>query len=613
MNKRFTKLTGILLALVLVIGLMPMNMAKAAQKETITILETSDIHGFLMNHDYATDTPADKGLVQCATVIKEQRAIDPDLIYVDNGDITQGNMVSEFRGKKTHPAILALNYLKADAWELGNHEFNYEFESLQKNIKGFKGTVLGANIYKADGTRFVNPYLIKNVKGVKVAIIGIEAPHVTNWESDPSHYNGMKFTTPEEEIGKVLGELEKEKPDVIVALCHYGEEGEYELAKNGGMYDVAKKYADKIDAFLIGHSHTTLTDYLVNGEWKTEYTEGASTVLLETNTQGINVGKLTITVEKDGTGWKVTDKKVENLSTAGKAADKGLVKVLKTTHKKSVKKANTVVGTIAEDFHETSMFVPGMPYELIADGPVLDLIHTVQLKETGADISLAALFDVNSNLKKGDYKLKDGVNVYKYDNTLMAVKITGKQLKAIMEQQHGAFYNEYKDGDVTISFNENIRMYNCDTFQGKDGALTYEIDISKAVGKRIKNLKWKGEKIKDDDKFVLALNNYRYSGLVGAGLLNADDLVYDSNATASIPAVRDMISQYVKSVGKLTPKCDNNWKIVGYNFKYDGVDVEAIYQMIRDGKIVIPASSDGRTTNVKAVNIKDLKAQGLIK
>ncbi|MBP5159231.1 MAG: metallophosphoesterase, partial [Lachnospiraceae bacterium] len=212
MKKGINRVLGLFLVLALAIGLMQVPaQTKAAEKQTITILETSDIHGMLMNHDYATDTPQDKGLVQAATVIAEQRKIDPDLIYVDDGDLLQGNMISEFRSsKECSPAIEALNYLKCDAWELGNHEFNYEFDTLEANIKGFKGTVLGGNIYKADGTRFVNPYLVKEINGVKVAIIGVDAPHVTRWESDKSHYNNMKFTAPGEEIGNILNELDKD-------------------------------------------------------------------------------------------------------------------------------------------------------------------------------------------------------------------------------------------------------------------------------------------------------------------------------------------------------------------------------------------------------------------
>ncbi len=609
MKKGIYRVLGLFLALALVIGVLQIPAeAKAAEKKTVTILETSDIHGFLMNHNYATDTPYDGGLVQAATVIKEQRAIDPNLIYVDCGDLVQGNMISEFRSTTMpSPAVEALNALNCDAWELGNHEFNYEFASLEANIKGFKNHVLGGNIYKADGTRFVEPYFVKEVNGIKVAILGVDAPHITRWESDSSHYNNMKFTAPGDEIGKILDEIEKDvKPDVVICMAHYGEDGEYELAGTGGMYQVAKKYADRVDAFLIGHAHSVLTKYLVNGEWQDEYSKDAKTVMIETGTQCVNVGKITIDVEKDGDTCKVVDRKVENLSTLGKTPDADMVKLVKEVHEESVRLANTVVGTVAKNFYDDPMWLPGIPYSIIQDGPILDLIHKVQLKETGADVSIAALFVADSNLLKGDYKLKDGVNVYKYDNTLMACTCTGKQLKAIMEQQAGNFFNQYVEGDVTISFNPNIRMYNYDTFQG----VNYEIDISQPEGSRIKNVTFKGEPLKDDQVIKLALNNYRFGGLTGSGLLDKTTQYYDSAATADVPAVRDMISQYIKDAKGVTPETDNNWKIVGADLS--DPQAELVYDMVRKGEITIPTSEDGRTPNIKSLNAIELRKEGVL-
>lgn len=604
MKKYIRKISSVFMILAMILGLIGPMKIMAAENVEINLLGTSDLHGFLMAHDYATDTPTNYGLSKVATVVQEERAKDNELLLVDCGDATQGNFVSDYRNEEIHPVINAMNLMDYDVFTLGNHEFNYEFSSLQNMIAKSEAAVLGGNIYKADGTRFADAYVIKEVKGVRVAMFGITAPHVPRWESDKSHYNNMTFTSPMEETDKILKELEG-KADVIIGIVHYGEDGEYETE---GMYDVAKKYADKVDAFFIGHSHAILEKYLVNGEFTDEYTKESSTVLLETGTQGRNVGKLTLTLEHTGSGWLVTDRKVDNIATAEYKENAELVAVLKETHEASVKTANTVVGKVGKNFYDDPYFLPGIPYAVLQDGPLIDLINKVQMEKTGADVSLAALFDGNSNLLKGDYMMKDGVKVYKYDNTLMAVKVTGKQLKAIMEQQAGNFFNQYQEGDVTISFNENIRLYNYDMFAGVD----YQIDISKPAGQRIVNVMYKGAPLKDNEKLVLALNNYRYGGLSASGLISSapEDLVYDSAATEAVPAVRDMISRYVEDKGSLQPSTDNNWEIIGYDFNYAGT--EKVYEMIRDGKIIIPSSADGRTTNVKSVNMNDLLKQGII-
>ena len=193
------------------------------------------------------------------------------------------------------------------------------------------------------------------------------------------------------------------------------------------------------------------------------------------------------------------------------------------------------------------------------------------------------------------------MKIYKYDNTLYGVKVTGKQMKAIMEEKAGNFFNQYQPGDVTISFNPNIRLYNYDMFAGLD----YEIDISKPAGSRIQNVVYKGQPMKDTDTMVLALNNYRYGGLVSAGLINEADVVYEGGA------VRDMITEYVESLdGPLMPEVDNNWKIVGADL--DDPQKDLIYEKVRSGEIAIPTSEDGRTPNIASLNGPALRSEGVL-
>ena len=154
---------------------------------------------------------------------------------------------------------------------------------------------------------------------------------------------------------------------------------------------------------------------------------------------------------------------------------------------------------------------------------------------------------------------------------------------------------------MTISFDPNIRMYNYDEFAG----VNYEIDISKPAGSRIQNVTYQGKPLADDQTLVLALNNYRYGGLVAAGLLNESDVVYEGGA------VRDMISDYVASLsGPLMPECDHNWKIVGADLNDPQRDL--IYEKVRSGELQIPTSEDGRTPNVASLNGPALRAAGVL-
>jgi len=584
--RKFPQLLALMLVLAVLAGLSVPALA-AEDDKTITILQTSDLHGMVNPFDYASNKENKTSMAHAAAIIKAERAKDPDLLLLDTGDTTQANYIQSFQDDVPDPMIHALNYLDYDAWTLGNHEFNFDFKYTQKKIAEFEGATLGGNFYQ-DGKRWseVEPYHIFEVDGVKVAVFGLDAPHIPQWEkSDPAHYNNMTITAPMEETGKILDELEG-KADVIVGSIHYGLDGEYGTA---GMREVAEAYGDKMDALFIGHAHA-----------KVEETIGGIPVL-EPGSNGEFVGKVTLTVKKDGDGWTVDSAKGELLDCAAATPDPEFLAEFKDLHERSLEMASKEVGTVGKTFIDPLEVLPGIPTAILEDDAVTDLVNKVQMQNAGADVSLAALFDATSNLQAGPFLHRDSVKIYKYDNTLYGVKVTGKQLKAIMEEKAGSFFNQYQPGDVTISFNPNIRMYNYDMFAGVD----YEIDISKPVGSRIQNVVYKGHPLTDDETMILALNNYRYGGLVSAGLINESDVVYEGGA------VRDMITEYVEALdGPLMPEVDNNWKIVGADLNDPQKDL--IYEKVRSGEISIPTSEDGRTPNVASLNGPALRAQGVL-
>lgn len=591
--KHFRSLTAFLLSLVLAFGLMVPTLAQE-EEVTLTILETSDLHGHIYSYDYAIDAPtSNTGLTRVATVVKQEREKDPDLILLDNGDAIQGNLISLFNNDLVHPITNAMNLLNYDVRVLGNHEFNYAFDMLTRSIDTFSGDFITANIYKPDGQRWLAPYAIKEVKGVKVGIFGIVAPHVPQWEaSDPDHYDNMTFTTPMEETGKMVEQL-RDQVDVLIGSIHYGREGDYDVQ---GVYEIAEAYP-QVDAFFVGHAHEVLAEENAGG-----------TPILEPGDLGKFVSKLTLTLKKSADGFEIVKKEYENIDSTNFEEDPSLQMAMAYVHEASVNDANTVVGHVSADFLPDGQFwLPGIPYAQIQDTALMDLINEVQLYYSGADVSLAALFTTDSNLKQGDYRKKDAVNVYKYDNTLMSVKVTGAELKAIMENYAGAYFNSYRQGDVTISFNPEFRMYNYDMFAG----VNYEIDISKPVGERIVNLTYKGEPLKEDQELVLALNNYRYGALLNGGLIKGENKAFDSTTTfPDTPSVRDLITVYAQEKGELTPNCDNNWKIIGADL--NDKDAQLIYEMIEKGEIEIPVSEDGRTPNVASINADDLREAGII-
>lgn len=600
-SKRLSMLMAIVMVLTLLAPMLPV-LAEEANSKTVTILGTSDMHGRIFPWEYATGTADDDaGYSLIQTLVKQEKEKNPNTILIDNGDTLQDNMAEIFNNDPVHPMIDVMNYMGYDVWNLGNHEFNFGMDFLNKNIAAFKGSTLAANIYKEDGTRFVNGYKIIEKDGVRIAIVGLIAPHIPTWEAaTPEHFMGLTFTDPVEEAKKVVKELEG-KYDVLIGTFHLGDTPEK------GATDGAKAVADAVPAFnaiICGHAHSQFDNIESTSKVK----------LIEPGRYGAALAKIDVKVEKSSDGWKVVEVTTKNLLTKGITADQDLTTKFKTVDDKSLAEANKVVGEVTADFIKKVDYITDgvkittMPTAQMEDNAVIDLINDVQTYYSKADISTAAFFKNDANLKAGSFMKKDVANIYMYDNTLMAVNITGKNLKAYMEWS-ASYYNQFKDGDLTISFNPSVRGYNYDMFSG----IEYQIDVSKPAGSKIVNATIKGQPIDDEKSYKMAVNNYRFGTLLTNKWITDADKCYDSLAElGDAGRIRDLIVKYVQEVkaGKLSPNIDNNWKLVGYNFD---AELKALADAkLKSNEIKIPTSFDGRTLNVKPVTKYDLYKLGFV-
>ncbi len=566
----------------------------------ITIMQTSDMHGRIYPHDYATDSAdTDAGFAKIQTLVKEKRAENPNNILIDNGDTVQDNSAELFNDLPVHPMVQAMNEMDYDIWNIGNHEFNFEKSFLDRNIEAFEGTVLSANVYnEGTDTRWLDAYKIFEFDGVRVAVVGMLPPNVPLWEaSAPSHFAGLEFTSTLAETGKVVAELEG-KYDVLVGAYHVGPDGEHGYE---GVEEIANAYP-QFDVIFAGHAHSKITDE-VNG-----------VKIIEPGAYGWALATADIEVVKSAEGYEVASVEIANLETADAVADAEITETFSFVHEESVEDANTIVGEITADFIERPDYITGgdaietMPTSQIEDTSVIDLINEVQMFYTDADVSSAALFNFGSNLKAGDFKKKDVAFIYKYANTLVGVNITGENLLKYMEWS-ASYYNTYESGDMTVSFNPDIRGYNYDMFSG----LTYEIDITEDAGNRVKNVLIDGKPINTDKVYKLAVNNYRFGTLMGLELVTMDDKYYDSyDLMQDKGRIRDLIIKYTveEKDGVLAPVVDNNWSITGVVF--NAALQEKVFDLVRSGAVSIPRSEDGRTANVKALNLNDLIESGLM-
>lgn len=565
-----------------------------ARKVEIQILATSDLHGKFAPYDYALNEESTSGSVaQVAAAVKEFR--DDNTLVIDVGDLIQDNSADLFLDDEIHPMVLGMNLIGYDISVTGNHEYNYGMDVLKRVLSQQAAEVLTGNVYDPAGKPLAKPYTIIEADGVRIGIIGMVTPNITRWDS--ANLKDWKVTDPVEETKKAIAELAG-KTDLLIGAMHMGEKNEYGVS-NSGVVDLANA-CPELDVILAAHEHKLVEGTYVNDVLIVENKNSAQTMAK------INI---TLTERPDGS-FEVTDRSSESIDVSGYEADPEVMAELAPYDERAKAEANTIIGKLSGGDLAPADEIAGIPQAILEDTAMLDLINEVQMYYTGADISAVALFNADSNLHEGDIKKSDVSLIYKYTNTLYKLEMTGAQLKAYMEWS-ASFFNTYQEGDLTLSFNENIRMYNYDTFAG----ISYEINVAEEPGSRIENLTRKdGTPVADDDVFTVAVNNYRAgTHLLSHGTVFAEGedlpVLLEIDVKGNIGGVRELIGDYIVNVknGIINPECDNNWKIVGND--WDEEAHQKVAGLVKEGRLAIPASEDNRTPNVRSITINDIKNQ----
>lgn len=568
------KLLSVLLALALAVSLLPAALAAEAEGEThITILCTSDMHGDIWGYDYADNKETDNsGMARLYTYIQQVRSENPNTLLIDAGDDIQGTIMTDdlFNKKpeREHPVIAAMNFMKFDAMTVGNHEFNWGIENMKAILGQAEFPILAANVRDAEGNTAVGQdYVILESGGVKIAVIGVTSPSVPRWDGGQP---GIKDCTYEDASAAVKRTIEAigDQADIIMVSAHMGLEAEYYIAEDDRRDSAGKilEVNPEVDVMQVGHTHTTVN----------EMVGGVPVAGVRSNC--VEIARIDLTLDADK---KIADSTIEIVSMKDVEPSQEIrdLEVVAAAQKEAVSFINDdVLGTTTARFQPDNE-IPGIAQGWIEDTAVMDLINTVQLEKSGADVSAAALFKYASDLPEGEIKYNNIFDIYKYDNTLYRVKITGAELKAYMEWSAG-YYNTWKPGDINISFDPDFRDYKYDMFAGVD----YEIDISQPVGQRIKNVMFKGEPLADDQELTLAVNNYRFSSTVSGMLANGDE----AKEWESSESIRAMLVEYFANNSPVEPKVDNNWKIVGIDLQLDNPERAEIIAKIIAGEIESP-------------------------
>src|SRR6202008_2728921 len=199
-NRKFSPFIYSLSTLVIMLALVLVGRSFAPDRVQITILGTTDLHGNILPIDYYTNKPDNRGIAKIATLIKRVRREHPNVLLIDSGDTIQGSPLESFHGRKNNqppdPMMLVMNSLNYDAMTVGNHEYNFGLKVLEKARSEAKFPWLSANTYETGVKRtpatHYAPYVIKEVQGVRIGILGLTTPGIPSWENVPN-YAGLEF------------------------------------------------------------------------------------------------------------------------------------------------------------------------------------------------------------------------------------------------------------------------------------------------------------------------------------------------------------------------------------------------------------------------------------
>ncbi len=548
----------LLVAFVFVVGLTFTTRGQDAgqpRRAWVTILATTDLHGNIFPLDYYTNKPDARGLARAATIIKAARKENPSALLLDSGDTIQGTPLEYFHNKKNNqppdPVMLAMNAIGYDAMTVGNHEYNFGLKVLEKARGEAKFPWLSANTYRmATDETFFKPYLVKEVSGVRVGIIGLTTPGIPSWEN-AENYTGLEFRAPVAEAKKWVAVLRgREKADVVVMAMHMGLERDLRTGElNPGQVqdeNMAIAIAGQVpgvDLILMGHTHREVPALYVGG-----------VLLSQASNWARSVARVDIYLEKtvgDGVGanaprWRVTSKQARTIPvTDAVEPDAEVLKLAEPYDRETQSWLGQIVGESAADLSAQDA--------RFRDTAILDLIQRVQLEAGKADVSMAASFNPQARIRQGAVTVRDIAGLYEYENTLVVLEVTGQQLRDALE--HSAkYFKTYVPGKAAADLvDEKIPGFNFDIAEGVE----YDLDISKPVGQRIQNLRFRGQPVAPAQKFRLVTNNYRVNGGGGYTMYRGAPVVYRSSVE-----IRELIIDWVERHKIIPVEPNNNWRLL---------------------------------------------------
>lgn len=540
----------------------------AASNKTLTlhVVETTDVHGSFFPYDMLDRKPKAGSVARVCTYVNMLRKQHgKNILLLDNGDILQGQPVSYFSNfidtTEVNIASQVVNYLGYDAVTVGNHDVEPGHAVYDKWIKEHNMPVLGANVInETTGETYLKPYTIINRDGCKIAVLGLLTPAIPNWL--PQYiWSGLRF---EEMVSSARRWMkiikEKENADVVIGLLHSG--------KSGGIStpdydeDASLKVAKEVPGFdlvLFGHDHTRYLDNVVN-------VAGDTVLCMNPANNAMAVADATITVEKKKGKWQVVSKNGELKDVTKLPVDENYMSYFQPFIDKTNAFANEKIGEFKHTISTADSYFGNSAFN--------DLILNLEMQITHADIAFNAPLSFNATINAGPVYMSDMFKLYKFENQLYVMRLTGEEIRKHLEMSYDLWMNtmtsaddhlllldKQTQGDAQRMGFKNL-SFNFDAAAGID----YTVDVTKPNGEKVKILQMSdGTPFEPNKWYKVAINSYRANGggellTKGAGI--PKDSLESRIVWRSERDQRYYLMKEIQRQGVLDPQPNSNWKVI---------------------------------------------------
>ena len=543
--------------------------AVLAQNKTVKlkIVETSDIHGNYYPYDFMLHQGIEGSLARVhAFIQKEREEYKDNLLLLDNGDILQGQPSAYYYNYmdtvSPHLAAEVMNFMKYDVGNMGNHDVETGRLVFDRWASDCNCPIVGANIVNVTtGKTHFKPYHMLERDGVKIAVMGLITPAIPVWLPEKL-WEGLRFDDMEETARKWMKIIqEKESPDLVIGIFHSGKD----LQLMGGKYrdnasvEVARKVPG-FDIVLMGHDHARELK-------KIENVAGDSVLIMNPANKGFVVANADVSIKLHN--GKIVEKQID-----GKLIEMKDYEVSEKFMKRFSSQFDVVRNFVSKKIGCFAQTISTRP-AYFGSSAFVDLIHTLQLEISGAEISFAAPLSYDTEIREGDVAVSDMFNLYKYENMLYVMQLSGKEVKGVLEMSYGLWTNQMKssedhllllrkkprEGDGERASFQNF-SYNFDSAAG----IIYTVDVTKPEGEKVTIVSMAdGSPFEMDKMYRVALNSYRGNGggellTKGAGI--PQDKLKDRILFSTDKDLRYYLMRYIEKKGRIEPHALGQWKFV---------------------------------------------------